>query len=251
MSENIIDIHKNDRVYDMIAEGEVANILAHYDSDYIMNIIKDNIQNNKNSYNFNSLSANPNIVYSFELNFNDLMDRYPSDKDNILQVRNERYQEIVDYICSAFNLSYTAPEETDVYTSAYNLYEFLVSGYSRNVSTFFSNFIYKNRESIYEALDLQKYKKEKNSSVLYMKKVNSEDSKIGTILSRIKDIVYFISGMDIDLFTFLSYCYTIETAQFINSIIVPNGNIFKDIFNITNCPELISEIRLSMQSIIM
>ena len=46
-----IDLYRNDQLYNMVAEGEVANILAHYNSDYIMNIIKENI---KNRFNFNS-----------------------------------------------------------------------------------------------------------------------------------------------------------------------------------------------------
>ena len=40
----MLDIHKNARLYNMIAEGEVANLLANYNPDVIMSTIKENIQ---------------------------------------------------------------------------------------------------------------------------------------------------------------------------------------------------------------
>ena len=40
----MIDLYKNDQLYNIVAEGEISGILAHYNSDYIMSIIQDNIK---------------------------------------------------------------------------------------------------------------------------------------------------------------------------------------------------------------
>ncbi len=246
MNDNVIDIHRNDQIYNMIAEGEVANILAHYNSDYVMNLIEDNI---KNRFKYNILLANPNIVYSFEMNFKDLMERYPSDVENIMQVREERYSDIISLICNSFNLSYIADTSIDLYNIAYNLYDFLVAKFSQNVVVFFSRFIYQNQDQLYDALDLQRYKKDKNSSISYIKKVY-DNSKMAVIISRIYDVIYFISGMNIPMEVFLSYCYPIEMVNFFTSIIAPNGDLIKDSFRLIESPELMSDIRLELQQII-
>lgn len=242
-----IDIYKNDQIYNMIAEGEVANILSHYNSDYVMNLIQESI---KNRFKYNIFIARPNIVYSFELNFKDLMESYPSDVENILQVRDEVYREIIDLICTSFNISFINNDSSiDLYMIAYHLYDLLVSGFAKNVTTFFGSFIYQNKDYLYDAMDLQRFKKEKTSSSVYIKKAYN-DVKFATIISKIKEVIYFISGMDIDLGTYLTYCYPYEKVEFFTSLIAPNGNLFKDSFCITETPELLTEVRLFLQQLI-
>lgn len=242
-----IDLYRNDQIYNMIAEGEVANILSHYNSDYVMNIIKDNL--NKR-FSFNSSINAPNIVASFEMNFKDLIVQYPSDVDNIKQARDEVYSDIIENICHAYNLQYINNPNNDIYQVAFNLYDLFVSGYSRNIINFFSKYIYQNREALYNNLELYKYKKERDASTTYIKKAYN-DVIIATIISKIKEVIYYISAFDIDLYTIMSYNYDKEFCDFINSIIIPVGNIFKENFcQILNMPTILTDIRLSIQQLI-
>lgn len=241
-----IDLHRNDQLYNMVAEGEVANILAHYNSDYIMHIIKENI---KNRFNFNSSINSPNLVDSYEINFKDLMNQYPSDVDNIKQARDETYQEIISIICQSYNLQYIPQDTNDYYKIAFHLYDVFVSGYTRNIVTFFSRYIYQNKEAIYNNLELFKYKKERDSSTVYIKRMYN-DIMIATIISKIKEVIYYISGFDIDMYTFLTYIYDRITCDYINSIIIPTGNIFKENFcSILEMPVILTEIRLNIQQL--
>lgn len=241
-----IDLYRNDQIYNMIAEGEVANILSHYNSDYIMNIIKTNIDRR---FEFNSIINSPNIVASYETNFKDLKNQYPSDVDNIEQARQETYEEIISIICQSYNLQYIPNPDNDMYMVTYHLYDFFVSGYTKNIINFFSNYIYQNKEPIYNNLELYKYKKDRDSSTVYMKKAYN-DIMIATIISKIKEVIYYISGFDIDMYTILSYNYDKATCDFMSSIVIPIGNIFKDSFcNILNIPTILTDIRLNIQQI--
>ena len=63
------DIYRNDQIYNIVAEGEVAELLSQFSSAYIMDIIDNSI---KNRFAYNPTVSNPNIVNSFEINFKDM-----------------------------------------------------------------------------------------------------------------------------------------------------------------------------------
>lgn len=240
-----IDLYRNQQIYNMVAEGEIAELLSKFNTDYIIDTITTNINNR---FQYNTLILKPNIISSFELNFKDLVSTYPSDAENIMQVRYETYQNIINIICNAFNLQYNG-NDPDRFSLAYNLYDFLISGYSRNIINFFAKYIYNNKDMIYEAMDLDKYKRNKNSSVNYIKKIYN-DNNIAIIISRIKDVIYYISGFDIDMYTFLSYNYDKATCDFIYNNVVPLSNIFKEEFcQCLNNPMLLTDIRLELQKL--
>ena len=242
-----IDLYKNQQIYDIVAEGEIAELLSNYNSDFIFDMINDHIS--KRFY-YNPSTSTPNIVSSFELNFKDLASRYPSDADNIEQVRYETYLKVIDIICKSFNLEYVG-NNPNVFNVAFYLYDFLVSGYSRNVINFFANYIYHNKDTICNAMDLyDKYKKDKSSSMSYIKKVYN-DNTIAIIISRIKEVIYYISGFDIDIYTFLSFNYPKHVCDFIVSNVLPKNDIFKQEFcRVIEMPTLLTDIRFSLQKMI-
>lgn len=225
----------------MVAEGEVANILSHFDSDYVMRVIKDNLDNR---FSFFEAIPKPNIVASFDLNFKDMLKNYPGDAINIASVRQETYKEIILTICEFYQLIFTFPDENiDLYSAAYYMYDFFVSRFAYFVKEFFSNFILLNKDSIYDALNLQQFKKDKDNTTMYVK-TSFEDVKIATIISKINDVLYYLSGMDIDLHTFLTSCYDVPTAEFLSSMI-SNDYFYKQyVCNCINIPSLITDIRL-------
>lgn len=127
-----IDLYRNSGIYNMIAEGEIADILSNFNSAYVMDVIDSNL---RNRFAYNPTLSNPNIVNSYELNFKGMLANFPTDADNIMSIRQETYLDIINKICNAFNMQYIG-DEPDCYTLAYNVYDLFVSGYARNIINF-------------------------------------------------------------------------------------------------------------------
>lgn len=245
-----IDLYRNSNVYNMIAEGEIAQILSKFSTEYIMDVIDSNI---RNRFSYNPALSNPNIINSYEMNFKGMLSSFPNDADNIMSIRQDTYLTIINKICSSFNLQYIG-DQPDCYTLAYNLYDLFVSGYSRNIINFFARYIYIHGNEIYHNMGLDKYKKSKDSTTNYMRKIldDSRNIEAAVYIARIKDVIYYISGFDIDFYTFLSFNYPKEVCDFLYSNIAPMGNIFKDEFcNVLNSPSILTEIRIAIQNLLM
>ena len=241
-----IDLYRNDQIYNMVAEGEVAELLSKFSNSYVMDVIDSNLNNR---FAYNPTISNPNIVNSYEINFKDMAGRFPSDIENIMSIRYETYLSIINKICSTFNVQYIG-NEPDCYILAYNLYDLFVSGYSRNIINFFSRYIYINREQLYQGLSLDRYKKVKDSSSNYIRKVY-DDSTVALIIARIKEVIYYISGFDIDFYTFLSFNYNKDMCDYLYYNVQPLGNIFKDEFcQVLNNPAILTEIRIAIQKLL-
>ena len=240
------DIYHNDQVYNMVAEGEVAQLLAHFSNSYILDVITSNIQNR---FAYNTSVSNPNIVASFEMNFKDILASYPSDADNIVEIRQETYLRVINDICNGFGGIAYVGENIDCYSIAYNLYDLFVCNYSKNIINFFTNYILSNMNELYDNIGLEKYKKEKDSTSNYVKRIY-DDQILATIISRIKDVIYYISGFDIGLVVFMSYCnYNTTFINFIMDNIVETDYIFKrEFLHILDNPALITDIRISIQN---
>lgn len=241
-----IDLYRNNHVYNMVAEGEVAELLSNFSNAYIMDVIDSNL---KNRFAYNPTISNPNIVNSYEMNFKDMLSRFPTDSENITSIRYETYLNIINKICSSFNIQYVG-NEPDCFILAYNLYDLFVSGYSRNIINFFARYIYANRNALYDNMGLDRYKKTKDSTTNYVRKVFSNFKNIDIIVSRIKDVIYYISGFDIDLYTFLSYNYPKDVCDYFYANIAPLGNIVKDEFcRVIDNPALLTDIRIAIQKL--
>ena len=239
----MFDLYRNDQIYNMVAEGEVATLLSQFSNSYVMDVINNSI---RNRFAYNPAVSNPNIVNSYEINFKDMLGRFPSDADNIMSIRYETYLTIINKICSSFNVQYVG-NEPDCYILAYNLYDLFVSGYARNIINFFARYIYANREQLYAAMNLDRYKKIKDSTSNYIRKAYN-DQTVSIIIARIKEVIYYISGFDIDFYTFLTFNYNRDMCDFLYQNIQPFGNIFKDEFcQVINNPEILTEIRIAIQ----
>lgn len=240
----IQDIHPNSQICSMIAEGEVAKILSHFDSDYVMSIINDQL-NNRFTYS-SSIMTKPNIVVSYDMTFKSLLETYPTDRDNILTVRQEAYKEIIDTICRFYNFTYNDPaEDVDRYTIAYYLYECFVSKFDEFICNFFANFIILNKDAIYDGLELANYKKDKDVTTLYGKKAY-EDIKMAIIASKFNMVLYYLKGLDIDISSFITSCYPIEIASFIcNSI--DSLDFYKNHMSTAiDIPSIVTDIKLKI-----
>ena len=242
----MFDLYRNDQIYNMVAEGEVAELLSRFSNSYVMDVIDNSI---KNRYAYNPTVSNPNIINSYEMNFKDMLANYPSDDESILSIRNEVYLDIIRKICTSFNVEYIG-DVPDCYMIAYHLYDLFVSGYSRNIINFFARYIYMNRQTLYSNMGLDKYKKVKDSSSNYIRKIY-DDTTVAVIIARIKEVIYYISGFDIDFYTFLTFNYNRDVCDFIYLNVQPYGNIFKEEFcNVINNPAILTEIRIAIQKLL-
>lgn len=230
-------------------ENEVAVVLSHFNSDYILDIIQDKL-NNKFVLATTNIGP-PNIVASFASNFIYLKIQYPSDTANIDIVRDETYKEILDIICKSYGISYVLDDTVDLFTQVFYVYDFFVCNFSAYISLFFAKYIYINRQALYNSLSLDQFKKSKDSSSIYGKKIY-DDPYIGTISAQLGYVINNMRQFDISFHDILEVIYgNPNIINIFNTIGIPY-DFFKTIYYAI--PEeyqsiLITNIRLELQQL--
>lgn len=240
----MIDIYKNSKTMTLIAEEEVKSILTHFNSGYVLNLVSSHLNDR---YNPLETIVRPNIVSSFEQTFTDLKQEYPSDVGNIEKVRLEVYDDIIKMISNACNVKFVIQDEYDLYNSLYLMYDLFISNFCKNIVRFLSQYIYVNRNELYIALGLNNIKKDRDAESIYIKK-KYEDPVMSAIISKITDVLYYISGIDISFDQYVMALYPEQQSSIILSTVVPNDPyIFKNQFcNIMNSPATINTIRVEL-----
>lgn len=237
----------NSYEYNITTENEVASVLSHFNTDFIIDIIRQNILN-KDRTMFLPMA---NIVTSYEQNFKDIAVRYPGEIQQISSVRLKTYAEIIDELCHYYNLQFNDNGELDYYSAAFYLYDFLVSNFSSHMCFFFANYIYRERNSIYDAMHLNDLKKNKDTSTTYGKKVY-KDVRLAVINANIDRVIANMETFDIPLSTILSIIYPDKSVvNYIMQIISPIYDFYNSIYvpcmNKDTRPILITNIRLLIQ----
>lgn len=240
--------------YNVVTENEVAVVLSHYNSDFVFSIV-DNAM--KRRFLEVPIIAVPNVVGAWEQNFKAIRAQYGAENnEEIMRVRNETYKEIIDDICREFKLSFTIDDTVDLYSAAYHLYDLFVCKFIENMTTFFANYIYKERSSIYDSLGLADKKKNKDSSTIYGKKIY-KDIKLAVINANIDMVVSEICSMDIPFASIISLIYgsNSELKRYIISIVSADSdfmdNVYVPVMNSFIRPDIITSIRFKLQEIAM
>lgn len=234
-------------VYDIVAENEMLSVLSHFDTDYIFNMIKDMSTKKYESCKYTM----PNVSEIYEQYFKMLKEQATSSEDmeSISSVREKTYIEIINILCREHHLycnEHLEPE--NYYTMAYYLYDLLISQYRKHIVTFFSNFILKEKNNLYESLDLARFKKNKDSSTIYNKKI-FKNSKLVVIASNLEYVINNICVFDLDFETILNTIYADKTiVNFLTSNVSPLGDFFKNTFTLAMKssirPIILTDIRL-------
>lgn len=240
----------NSDMYQVNAERDIVVILSRFNTEYIYDCIESALQSKHNAQ---FIIPNPNLVRSLEDNFIIMQQNYPDDKMNILKCREETYNEIIEYLCSKFNLNFNNNDQVDLYSAAYYLYEFLVSNYLQNLTSFFSKFIINERNNLYKSLNLDRFKK--SSNINYGKKM-IKDPVTSTILIQISYIIDQLMSFDFNFESIVRMVYSDNNiSNFILSLFNDNGyfyNFYKtDITNVYIRPNIITNIRLIIQDSLM
>lgn len=236
----------------LTSEYEVAEVLAHFNSQYILDVIQDKI-NNKFNPNIVMGSANPNIVLSFEDNFNRCKAIYPEDVPNIESVRTETYMEIIDIIKDNYNIGFVYYEGIHPYTYAYYLYDFFVCNFANYIAKFFAQYIINNKDLLYTSLGLEAYRKQKDSTTSYAKKVY-EDNKLAIISTNIVYVVNAMKSFDIQPKDIFSIIYgSVDIVDMLTASIQFPYDPFKQLFYSVPPdyePILFTNIRLYLQQMV-
>ena len=220
--------------YQISTEYDIADILAKFDSDYIYDVLEDKLDN----ISFATSIIEPNIVNAFENNFKIMNDNFPGDSQNIRNVRQQTYLEIIKFLTTSFNLQFNLIDSNiDYYTAAYYLYDFLIN----------------NKQSLLNMINMEDFRKNKDSAIVYGKRIY-QDQQYAAISANIGNIINYIMTLDISLLNIFQSTYKdIRLVQFLDNAFADKGNFFKDFYcralqKIEDLPIIITNIRLALQN---
>ena len=239
------------RVYSILSESHLSEILSHYDTDFVISVVDNAIAA---KYNPNGVMSQANVVAAWEQNFKEIIAACANndDRNRAIAVRNETYAEIIGRICSEYHLNFTIDDDVDMYSAAFYIYDFFVANFNTNLIAFFKNYICREKNDIYDAMGLASSRKNKDSSTIYGKKTY-KDIKLALINANIDSVISYIGAFDINLGNIFSTVYPQrEIPIYLSSLVSDTGNFFKDyyvtILNTAIRPVLITDIRLSIQN---
>lgn len=242
----------NTQEFSVATENELTEVLSHYSSEFIYSIVDQAL---KNRYNGIPLATMPNVVGAWEQNFKAIIAQYgEGSMTEVYRVRNETYREIIDTICKEFGLNFTIDDSIDLYSAAFYLYDLFVCKFTENMTTFFANYIYKERTAIYDSLGLADLKKNKDSSTVYGKKV-FKDIKLAIINANIDMVISQVASMDFPFYSIVMTIYGVnsELAKYFITIVSADNEFFNraylSILNSDIRPEIITSIRFKLQEL--
>lgn len=237
--------------YSIATDNEVAAVLSHFNNDYIYATVTQSINMKIRPYTM----PMPNIVVSYEQYFKQAIDTYPGARDQIWNARNDVNAQIIKILCDAYQLVFDDQDVQDLYSSAVYLYDFLVSNFQNNLVEFFTNYILKEKNSIYDILNMGTLKRNKDSSTMYSKKIY-RNTRLGIICANLDVVIDNINVFDIDFNTYVNTVYGNEyktIAKHIEMIVSPLNDFFKTYisaqFATALKPVLITSIRLRLQEL--
>ena len=140
------------------SDNALSSILSNFDSNYIINTIRDSITMRFRPYE-SPLPTLGSVENSFQTILNNVD---PTNLEKVRTVREKTYEEIVTEICNYYGVSFNQDANIDIYSSAYWLYDFFVNNFTEHFFTFFTRFILINKSYLYQSLNLEAFKKEKD-----------------------------------------------------------------------------------------
>lgn len=244
----------NNTEYSVVTNAEVSDVIAHFSDEMIMDILDKNML-------YNRISSTPkaNLVYSLEEDFKKCLELYPAYSEEILKKRFGIYSLIIERISQYYGIRCKeTSNQSDIHAQAFLLYSLLVAEYMQNVVNFFTNYITREKNSIYELMETELSTKGKDFNITYSKKVyNGLNNKLVAIHANLDNVVDNICAFDIDFETFIRNVYFAQNAQISNylSLIVvdDSGELFqKHIvpFVMENKAIILTYIKLSLQQIV-
>ena len=214
----------NPAITNVNIDNQLAGILSRFGDDYILDIVKDSINNRFRLYDL----PRPNIVNAFEITFKELTDGFTSNTDEILSTRTRVYNNIINIICNYYDFIFIQNDDTDIFSAAYWLYDTFVSNFTASLINFYTLYLIRERKSIDLALNLVEMNKINETTYIYSRKLFKDPSLAGSHCN-LEYVIDQISNFDINLYTILSTVYSgsnIDIGNYIASIITDTTGMF-------------------------
>lgn len=233
----------NPEQFNVVSENSLTEVLAHFNSEFILSIIDQAIANRHNP---SAFLSNPNVVDAWDMNFKNLINYYQTADitERITALKIDTYKEIINRICVYHGFNFTI-DEVDLYTVAHYLYQIFVSDFLMHMDTFFANYVVANCNALYEVMDLESFKKNKDTSTVYSKKIFS-NPYLAIISANIDSVITYICGMDVTLDQILMMSGLDKpTVDYILTLISDQDNFFKNHYVSTIMDENVKPIHLN------
>lgn len=250
-----MEVNGVDKAYSLVAEGELSTILSNFNSSYTFDVVDDLMKTRYDSF---SILSKPNFVDELEYAFKQLYDQFPSDKENIISVRTNTYQEIINRISNNSGVRFNGLENSDSVDLRYlasSIFDLFISNYNTYVFKFLYNFVVNQKEFIYNQLELMKTKKSKDITTMYNRQYYTNDI-LAIISARLYTCIDFITGLDFDTRTTLSYIYTsdneIARMNYLLQYMDSSADLFRILIlpilkNDLVCPSLVNSVKMELQ----
>ena len=235
----------------------IGTILSNFDSEYINHIIDDSF-----NFRFRPFTGGmPNMVDVLERQFIAIRVNTPDYIQEIDNTRVETYKEIINKICTYYNLTFTGDfdniEPGEIHYIAHTLYSIFLSNFTECMVEFFTSYIIKNADYIVDYLKtLPNANIPKENNLAYNSK-QYIDPKFVLIHANINTVIYNMAAYDIPLPELLKYIvgYFLDGKDYdkFASLLVDNGDIYKNyyasyILNESTSANMLTTIKLALQT---
>ena len=237
--------------YEVHQQFEALKVIPNLDEQSIRDITLQDIQQR---YDFNIILPMNNLPYLIDQTFKQTKELYPESIQELDDEENRLLGIILTTIEYNCGVKIEIPDDANLYSYTYYIYDFLISGFKQHMIEFFTNYIIREKNTIYQEMNLSIHKKDKNSSSKYGKLLYS-NPKLAAISTYLNEVVTNMCSFDISLETILSNIYQNQSiSTTLLSSIFPVQDFFKTqyVVLVTNpyiSQSIISNIRLAIHNI--
>lgn len=233
-------------------DAGLATILSRFDSQYIIDVVQDSLKMRFRPFNL----PMPNMVQILERQFEIMYQMSPDYKEKIDQCKIDTYREIINIICNFYNLTYSEEVQSmdmqSLHSFAYILYDMFISRFTEHMINFFAGYIVRNVDDIIAMLDSNPNTIRIKDNTMYQSK-QFTDQKWILIHQNVNNILYSMTAYDITIDQMIKYfAPDPNMADWINSLIIDNGNIYKNhyciyILNESTASNVFTEVKFALQ----
>lgn len=240
----------NNTEYDIVTNAEVTSVIAHFSEEMILDVLEKNLSTR------NSFIQKNNLVFSLEQDFRKCLEYYPAYSDQIQEKRFDIYQSIIERICNYYGLKTVETSNTDdIYAQALFLYSFFISNFTNNIVAFFTNYIIREKNSLYELMENDLSIRNKDFNTAISKKIYKNlNAKLIAIHANLDYVVDNICAFDIDFSTFVQnvLCDNVQVSNYLRMVVTDeDDNLFVTHivpFVNQNKPMILTYIKLNLQT---
>lgn len=234
--------------FSIISANEAASIVCRFTPEMIEDLVEDALNNKYRNYSMTMT----NIVEVIENNYKVSQSGIPEFSSEINSQRYNVYRQIIDMVCKGHNLTYMDEQTDDIYSAALWIYDFLIAKFNVYITNFFVNYINREKNMIYETLELAS--KKKDASAYSKRLYKNGNSKLAIIHANLEFVLQNICAYDIPFDTYLDLAYipNRQVSKYLQSILLDNGDFFKrqivSYFN-NHYAELTTQVKFSLQGL--